>query len=173
MTRRDKFNQIDTVEPICVECGRLAELSTGAVAYPHLPAYADRPVYLCACGARVGCHPGTTLALGRPAGPVTARARERAHRELDLLWKHKAEQTGGRGAARKAAYKWLARELGIGRRQCHIGWMTAEEADRVTALCKPYADKIRARLADARRHPPEAAPADLGPGQPRRRGEPP
>lgn len=141
MSKRKKAPE--KIEPICIECGRLAVLTPASVVYPHRSDLHGRSLFVCACGARVGCHPGTTEPLGLPAGPETSRARDKAHRAFDPLWKRKAEKAGASyGPARRRAYGWLARELGIDPGRCHISWFDRPTCERVVAICQPYADRI-------------------------------
>lgn len=74
---------------------------------------------------------------GKPlAAPETHEARQRAHAAFDPLWKGK-----GRVLSRAQAYKRLAEELGIARRDCHISLMDEATASRVPNA----AQRIRAR----------------------------
>lgn len=117
------------IEPICIECGNKGELVDGQRIYPHRPDLYAKRFYLCACGAYCGCHPGTTIPLGNPCGPVTRKARSAAHAAFDPLWK--------RGVmSRPSAYAWLTQATGIAREQCHIGMMTAEQANLVVRLVR-------------------------------------
>lgn len=77
----------------------------------------------------MGCHPGTNKPLGAPAGQLTKWARMDAHKHFDKIWQDKS-------MSRKAAYKWLAGELGIEAKSCHIGSMDRDTAKRVVAICK-------------------------------------
>ena len=155
----------DRVEPICMECGKLAVLTMGDKVYPHRRDLHDKPFFVCTCGAKVGCHPGTTDPLGYPAGPATQQARRRAHDAFDVLWRAKAVRDGiSRGAARRAGYAWLAEALGIHRRDCHISQMHRADADRVAALCRPFADQVEfaARHSDPGRPAPATVPPESG-----------
>lgn len=123
---------------ICQDCGKPAGLTTGAVIYPHRPDLAHKPIWRCLCGAYVGCHPGTEVALGTPGGPETRKAREAAHAAFDPLWRRKIERDGvPKHEARGAGYRWLAEQLGIHPDDCHIGVMDAATAWRVVDVCKP------------------------------------
>lgn len=108
----------------CAECGSVALLVTGCHIYPHRPDLYSKYFYLCECGAYVGCHSGTTKALGTPCGPSTRKARMKAHEAFDPLWK-------GGYLSRSAAYKKLARLLEIESAKCHIGMMSEEKAGLV------------------------------------------
>jgi hypothetical protein len=89
-------------------------------------------VYLClACGAVVGCHPGTRVPLGRMADKRTRKLRGQAHTVFDPLW-----QSGA--MTRSEAYCWLARHLGITREQCHISQFNVEQLTAVVEHCKAF-----------------------------------
>ena len=129
----------------CVECGRQGVLTDGDRVYPHRPDLHDRSFYVCPCGARVGCHKGTTDPLGRPCGPATARARNAAHAAFDPLWKTKIAQGFKKREARGAGYLWLAREMGLAPPDCHISHFDRAQALQVVAIVKAWRDAVRAR----------------------------
>jgi len=96
-------------------------------------------MWLCECGAYTSCHDGTERAKGRPAARPTRDARIAAHAAFDRLWQAKAERDGcSKSAARKAGYKWLAEQLGIAPKDCHIAMMDRADALRVAQLCRRY-----------------------------------
>lgn len=119
--------------PICPACTRAARLSSGSEIYPHRADLAGVPVWICdGCGARVGCHPGTTKPLGTPANEQLRKARILLHeRMIDPLWREGADafyQEGDSAAkrrlrqvARARVYAFLAHRLGIKRKDCHTG----------------------------------------------------
>jgi hypothetical protein len=114
----------------CPYCQRQPELVTGEAVYPHLPELWDGNFYLCRpCGAYVGCHKGTTNALGRLADAELRRAKMAAHKAFDGYWKPLGVQRG-------AAYRWLAEQLGIDRKECHIGLFNVEQCGRVIELVR-------------------------------------
>lgn len=124
------------IEPRCIECGRLAVLTAGRKVYPLKAKLWDRLFFVCTCGARVGVHKGTTIPLGYPCGPDTARARDLAHRAFDPRWRSEIDRTGcRRSAARGAAYRWLAGRLGIAPADCHISWFDQATCERVIEIC--------------------------------------
>lgn len=144
----------------CLECpNEQAEFVTGAVIYPHRPELADKKAWRCsACGAYVGCHPGTVEPLGRPAGPKTREARQYVHTVLDPLWRNApalypaaAKAYGIRRTARIRVYEWLADRMGLTAQECHTGMFTIEQCRVAYRLLKntTYAD-IR-QWAKARR----------------------
>ncbi|WP_293862302.1 zinc-finger-containing protein [uncultured Alsobacter sp.] len=124
--------------PIC--CGKPTRLTTGAEVYPKRPDLRANPRYLCdECGAHVGCHPGTTKAVGTPAGPELRAARSKLHDQMfDPLWKTAAESGGYadttsrqrkriRQKARGRVYAFLAARMGLTTEECHIGHFDIEQ----------------------------------------------
>lgn len=113
----------------CIYCTRATEMTDGKRLYPHLPGLANKPFHACFfCDAWVGCHPGSTRALGDVANAEARRSRSRAHAAFDPIWKSKE-------MSRSAAYKWLAASLGIEPSQCHIGTFDTASCNRVVDLC--------------------------------------
>ena len=71
--------------------------------------------YAClVCKASVGTHPDGVTPLGRLADRELKALKSRARALFDPLWQ------GGR-TTRKRAYRWLAKKLSIGERDCHFG----------------------------------------------------
>jgi hypothetical protein len=62
------------------------------------------------------------------AGSPLARARLAAHKAFDTKW-----QSGG--MTRSAAYRWLAKEMGMTRDECHMFQMLEEECWEVVRIC--------------------------------------
>lgn len=109
------------------------------VIYPDRPDLHGKPMFRCSCGAYVGCHPGTDVPLGYPAGPDTRRLRSRVHALFDPLWQAKMQRDGVRkGKAREAGYEWLAAQLGLQREDCHVSHMDAATCRRAIAILEPY-----------------------------------
>lgn len=125
---------------LCQECGQAAGMVDGRAIYPHRPDLFAKMFWRCDCGAYVGCHPGTIIALGTPCGPETRAARNAAHAALDPLWRRKIQRDGvPRHEARGAAYAWLADQLSMRPEDCHIAMMDQATARRVVEVCAPYA----------------------------------
>jgi hypothetical protein len=125
--------------PTCIECGKVGRLVDGRAVYPDRRDLHDKFFYKCACGAYVGCHPGTMKALGFPAGSLTRAARGQAHEAFDPLWR------SGR-IKRDFAYRWLAAKLGIPGSQCHMSWFDAE-------TCKRVVEAVPSLIAEAPKGP--------------------
>jgi hypothetical protein len=130
----------DVLKVDCGECGKPAGLVNGALIYPSRPDLAAKPFWrCCACGAYIGCHADTKIALGTPAGPETRRARNLAHAAFDPLWRRKVLRDGVPVfEARGAAYRWLAGQIGTEAAKTHIGMMDAATAATVVEVCAPY-----------------------------------
>jgi hypothetical protein len=126
----------------CVECGGNGRLVKGDQVHPDRPDAANELYYLCACGAYCGAHPGTCRPLGRPANRDTRKARIRAHKVFDRLWK-------GGLMGREAAYAWLADRVGVARFNCHIGLFDRSTADRVTRIVTIYWNSLDAETREA------------------------
>lgn len=76
---------------------------------------------------------------------VIRQAKQDAHAAFDVLWRAKWKRDlCDKHEARGAGYRWLAEQLGIPAEQCHIGMFDVETCKRATAICRPYADKLRA-----------------------------
>ena len=115
----------------CPYCTQPAILVGGREIYPHRPDLAAKNFWACApCKAYVGCHDAGvgqgdgTKPKGTLANAETRQARKNAHAAFDPLWK-------GRRMRRRDAYGWLAQELGIKYRDCHIGEFDAAMCQRV------------------------------------------
>ena len=116
---------------ICLYCSTPAKLVTGAIIYPHRADLATLMFWSClTCDAYVGCHKKTTAPLGRLANAELRRAKNNAHRVFDPLWKN------GK-MSRRAAYQWLAENLGIPFKKTHIGEFDTAMCARVMAACSP------------------------------------
>lgn len=119
-----------TQPPICPYCGKPSERVTGADVYRHRSDLRAKVIYRCLpCKAHVGCHDGTDKPLGRLANAELRAAKMKAHAAFDPIWKGQAKQV------RSEAYGWLAAELGIPKRDCHIGMFDVATCDRVISIC--------------------------------------
>lgn len=91
------------------------------------------------CEAWVGVHKGTSKALGRLANAELRKYKKQAHKYFDWLWQQKMKrQNLPKNVARTAGYEWLAKELDIEKRYCHIGMFDVDDCKRVIELCKKY-----------------------------------
>jgi hypothetical protein len=131
--------------PICPYCQATAALVGGDVIYPWRQDLADKRFYKClACpDAYVGCHPGTERPLGRLADAKLRQAKSHAHAVFDPLWETKVERGMNKGEARGKGYAWLAGQLGVDPKDCHIGMMDVETCMRVVVICRPHVAKLK------------------------------
>lgn len=116
--------------PICPYCHQPSKRVSGADIYPHRPDLAHKVFYQCApCDAYVGCHPNTTVPLGRLANAELRAAKMKAHAAFDPIWQSKRK-------TRTEAYDWLSKKLGIVRQYCHIGMFNVEQCELVVVACR-------------------------------------
>lgn len=135
--------------PTCPYCGQLSELTDSAEVY-HGRSYG--PIYLCRdCQAWVGVHKGTTKPLGRLANKELRDWKKKAHAAFDPLWQKKLEKRRReRGPeyrkfwARGSGYKWLAGQLGIPAKECHIGMFDVRMCQRVVDICLNWKERKNA-----------------------------
>lgn len=72
----------------CPYCHGQVLLTTGEEIYPHRRDLYHKKFYICRpCNAYVGCHDGTTVALGPVANMTLRNIRKRAHAAFDPIWK--------------------------------------------------------------------------------------
>jgi hypothetical protein len=126
--------------PICDYCGNPARLLTSSAGLYRGVDYG--PTWYCANGheaAWVGCHRDSKdhAPLGRLANAELRQAKQDAHRVFDRLWRQKMRSGATKHIARNAAYAWLAQQLGIPQRDCHIGMFDLEQCRRVVDICTP------------------------------------
>ena len=120
------------IPTICRYCGGVIRLAPARKIYGASTdrlGLAGENIYLCQnCNARVGCHKGTTRALGNVANEVLRLKRMEAHQVFDALWK------SGR-MTRTGAYRWLAGELHLRPDRAHIGGFEMDQCQKVIELC--------------------------------------
>ena len=111
---------------LCDYCGKPARCVDSAIVYEGR---SYGPIWYCKeCQAWVGCHRGTNKPLGRLANAELRRMKRLAHASFDKLWRGKSAFT------RRAAYEWLAEEMGLPVEQTHIGMFDVEQEARFQNL---------------------------------------
>lgn len=70
----------------------------------------------------------TTQPLGRLANAELRKAKIAAHAAFDSLWKTTA-------LTRSDAYTWLAEQLELAPKDCHIGMFDVEQCKQVVRVC--------------------------------------
>ena len=133
-----------TKAPICPYCGKTAIIITGAEVYPHRHDLANLRFWACLpCKAYVGTHRkgNRSVPLGRLANYELRCWKKKAHSAFDPLWRHKMEVEGcSKKIARTAGYKWLAKEMGIKIKDCHIGMFDIADCSKVVRICSTVFD---------------------------------
>lgn len=135
---------LSAIAPRCADCGGPSSIAQVEIIYPQRPDLwvredGSRPwFWLCSsCWSYCGAHRHTLKPFGTPAGPETRRARSAAHAAFDPLWQKRQRLSGlSKHHARGKGYKWLAAQLGIEPKACHIGDMDAATARRVVEVCQ-------------------------------------
>jgi hypothetical protein len=111
--------------PICPYCGKPAELVSEEEWYGRVYDNLGRPRWACrSCDASVGTHPDGSP-LGSLANRELRQARMDAKDHLQQLFPN-----------RKELYAWLSQQMGLSRRQCHVGMFNLEQCRRVVELCR-------------------------------------
>jgi len=120
------------VKVVCPYCKRAARLVTGDALYRNRPDLAGLFFWLCApCDAYVGTHNNSPdhKPLGRLANAELRDARKETHAFFDQLWRN-GKMT------RSAAYLWLAEQLNLPAKKCHIGDFDLPLCRKTIRLCK-------------------------------------
>lgn len=117
-------------------------LRAGDDGYPY-PGRDFGPMWVCVpCQAWVGTHPGTENALGGLANAELRAAKQAAHAAFDPLWQAKMRRDKcSKGQARRSGYRWLADQLSIPFKRCHIGYMNLDECRKVVEVCSAIYSK--------------------------------
>jgi len=109
---------------ICPYCKEKAELVKGEELYPFFNQLKDKNYYVCwECDSRIGCHGNTKEPLGTMADSELRAKRVKAHKAFDATWRYGAMTRG-------TAYRYLAKRLGIGSTQCHIGMFNISQCEQ-------------------------------------------
>lgn len=121
------------MNPICPYCEKESMLVRGDIIYPKLKYLHKKAFFLCEpCNAYVGCHKGSTNPLGRLANAKLRAKKVRAHDAFDPIWNEH------RYFERSDAYTWLAQQMGMKKKDCHIGRFTEEQCDLVHDICARF-----------------------------------
>jgi len=123
------MNTQQTMPVICPYCQADAEYLDSSEVYGAGHSYGM--LYLCRpCDAYVGVHKGTDRPLGTLADYETRWWRKKAHGVFDPIWMRSSNPH------RSWVYHWLAVQMGIPDKECHIGMFTVSQCKQVVAICK-------------------------------------
>lgn len=118
----------------CPYCKGAASIRNGAVVYNGNSKYGS--VLVCdrypKCDSYVSCHPGTDKPAGKIAGPALRKLRKECHEAFESIWK-----TGLLGT-RPEAYRWLAREMKLGKFRANIGGMTYSQCKQAMEIIERW-----------------------------------
>ncbi len=121
----------------CDYCRQPAQLVSGLKVYPHRPDLKSLRFWRCdPCGAYVGCHKNSPrhAPLGRLANSELRSWKQQAHSNFDPLWK-----TGRMN--RHEAYAWLADQMKIDFKDCHIGMFNVAQCKDVVRIITAKAEE--------------------------------
>jgi hypothetical protein len=106
------------------------------------------PIWICRpCSAYVGCHKGTTNALGRVANAELRKKKMAFHAAFDPLWK------SGKWN-RNALYAELAKRMNIDKELCHGGMFDVKQCDLAISTLKSI-DRAPAKAMPERANRPK------------------
>jgi ssDNA-binding Zn-finger/Zn-ribbon topoisomerase 1 len=131
----------------CPYCGSPVVLRDSHYVYHNNKDYGK--MWVCSnfpqCDSYVGCHPGTTIPLGRLADSILRRAKHNAHEAFDPLWKSGL-------MTRKEAYIWLSAMLRIPQEECHIGMFDVKTCGKVVEVCNKQNNKALQKYRERPRY---------------------
>jgi hypothetical protein len=124
---------------LCPYCEGKPKLTSSKVVYGK----DYGPIWLCSCGAFVGCHPGTEKPLGMVANQELRQLRKEAHHCFDLVWKTAVRVFGvSKHNARNHAYERLSLLTGTPRKYMHIAMLDEDECRNIINICKNKSDLL-------------------------------
>jgi len=132
----------ETSGPACPYCNARSRLLSGDELYGrHIPAYGARWFWRCTggCDAHVGCHPGTTDALGGLADKELRTIRSQVHKAFDPIWRSGAMR-------RNEAYAWLANAMNIPVEACHVGMFDVAQCELALEKVGQWASATSLRM---------------------------
>lgn len=90
-------------------------------------------MYICRpCDAYVGTHGNTNRPLGTMAKYQLRELRKEAHRAFDPIWKNLKIMS------RTEAYAWMQEEMGLHKKEAHIGLFTEEQCNELIKKIYDY-----------------------------------
>lgn len=129
--------------PTCPYCNTPSTFHQSSAAFYNGRNYG--PVWACiGCMAWVGCHKNSKIfaPLGRLANKELREWKIKAHAAFDPFWRRKVVRDNtSKGEARRAGYTWLAEQMGMSKKECHIGFMDVSECKRVVEICEQFRAK--------------------------------
>lgn len=130
--KQDQKNEIkESAVPICKVCGVRTYLTSFYFikgSHKKHKRGDHKLIYRCPnCHRYVNVHKGTNKPMGFPGDKELRLWRIYTHEVFDDLWR--------KSGNRKKAYTWLARQMNIPVKDCHIGNFDSEDCKRAIELC--------------------------------------
>lgn len=119
------------MKAVCPYCQQPAELVQGKQVYPRAFELAQLWFWKCTpCDAWVGTHRNSNrhAPLGTLANEELRLLRQRVHAAFDPIWQ--------RSGNRRKVYEWLAQQMGIDLKDCHIAKFDEVQCVMVIEICK-------------------------------------
>lgn len=129
----------DFWRPLCDYCRQPTQLVGGETIYEgRRPDLDHLKFWHCSrCKAWVGCHKGSYQPFGRLADQALRWRKQLAHDAFDPLWQKAMRLRGwSKKQARSKAYQWLAGQMAMDVRCCHIGLFNIDQCELVIRICK-------------------------------------
>jgi hypothetical protein len=125
--------------------------------YPHRPDLYKKWFYVCSThDTRVGCHPDSKDPLSLSmAGAELRQLRSQVHKLFDPLWRN------GHFKKRGKAYLWLATEMGIATKDCHVSYFNENQCHKAIAVLDSYCSELQAEALKEQQEAKWKAPTSL------------
>lgn len=119
---------------ICPYCHKPTVFADSREIYGENTSYGM--MYICRdCQAYVGVHKGTANALGRLANKTLRVYKQIAHQWFDSI-RTDPSILQGYSKKRSSAYKWLAIQMDLPTKYCHIGMFDEDQCKKVIRICQ-------------------------------------
>lgn len=108
----------------------------------------DKKYWKCfKCESYVGCHDEGISPLGILADKELRGMKMDVHKLFDPIWKYYVEVKGMvKNKARNKAYQWLADEMELNKKECHVGYFDKDQCrEALRVLNRTYANSISLR----------------------------
>lgn len=124
-------------QPICPYCDAPAILAPDSDVY--VKSYGGKVWRCIPCKAWVGTHKGSPvhMPLGRLANAELRALKIEVHAAFDPLWRAAMEhRQWSQSRARITAYVWLAAQMDLSMKKCHVGYFDEEQCRKAIQICR-------------------------------------
>lgn len=126
------YGRLDNYSGVCPYCGARVKLVGKSYVYKGCT---KEFMYVCSnypeCDTYVSCHKGTTKPKGTVSNSELRHYRISAHKALDQIWKSGM-------VSRDEAYEWLAKQLDLDKRDCHVAMFDKDKCLLTIYLATTY-----------------------------------